>query len=109
MIATVSGQTPDVQDAVRRQRVLVVHNRYQQRGGEDSVFEAETALLESHGHAVERLLFDNRELTESPDKLKALSAAINTVWSQPARSRLRQAIRSFKPEIVHFHNTFPLV
>ena len=31
-------------------RILVVHNRYLNRGGEDAIFEAETALLRAHGH-----------------------------------------------------------
>ena len=33
-------------------RILVVHNRYQQRGGEDAVVDAEVALLRRHGHEV---------------------------------------------------------
>ncbi len=32
--------------------ILVVHNHYQQRGGEDSVFETECTMLESAGHTV---------------------------------------------------------
>jgi hypothetical protein len=31
-------------------RVLVVHTAYQQRGGEDAVFESEVTLLRQHGH-----------------------------------------------------------
>jgi hypothetical protein len=31
-------------------RVLIVHNYYQQAGGEDSVVANERAMLESHGH-----------------------------------------------------------
>ena len=34
----------------RAMRILVVHNAYQQRGGEDSVVAAEVALLRRHGH-----------------------------------------------------------
>jgi hypothetical protein len=35
-----------------RMKVLVVHNRYQQRGGEDAVVDAETQLLASNGIVV---------------------------------------------------------
>ena len=34
-------------------RILMVHNAYQHRGGEDTVVESEIALLRAHGHAVE--------------------------------------------------------
>jgi hypothetical protein len=33
-------------------RILLLHNRYQQPGGEDAVVQAEKDLLESHGHSV---------------------------------------------------------
>lgn len=89
--------------------VLVVHNRYQERGGEDAVFEAEMALLEAHGHAVRRLVFDNRDLPVQPSPRQSLAIAFDTVWSRRARARIRDAIAAFHPQVVHFHNTFPLV
>jgi hypothetical protein len=33
-------------------KVLMVHNYYQQGGGEDKIFEAEASVLEEHGHQV---------------------------------------------------------
>ena len=33
-------------------RILIAHNRYLHRGGEDVAFEAETALLREYGHEV---------------------------------------------------------
>ncbi len=33
-------------------KVLIVHNSYQQPGGEDVVFEQERQMLESEGHQV---------------------------------------------------------
>ena len=89
--------------------VLFVHNRYQELGGEDSVFEAETRLLEAHGQRVGRLLFDNAELAEKRSARDNLALAANTIWSLKARKRLRQAIAEFRPDVVHFHNTLPLV
>lgn len=35
-------------------RVLLVHNYYQQPGGEDQVFAAESSMLEEHGRQVFR-------------------------------------------------------
>jgi len=43
-------------------RVLVVHNAYQHRGGEDSVVEAEIALLRANGHSVETYTRSNDDV-----------------------------------------------
>lgn len=94
---------------MNRPSILFVHNRYQEAGGEDSVLEAESNLLEANGLRVGRLLFDNRDLSEKRSKREDLSLAIGTVWSQPARRRLRDAIAEHRPDVVHFHNTLPLV
>ena len=34
-------------------RILIAHNEYRYRGGEDSVVDAEATLLRDHGHEVE--------------------------------------------------------
>ena len=90
-------------------RVLAVHNRYQQAGGEDVVFAAEVELLRSYGHTVTELIFDNREIPERPAPLDAARLALGTVWSRKGAARVRAMIREHRPEVVHFHNTFPLV
>ena len=89
--------------------VLFVHNRYQERGGEDSVFEAESALLEARGHRVERLLFDNRDLLSETSTTGSLLLAVETIWSRPAREKLTGLADQFQPDVVHFHNTLPKV
>ncbi len=89
--------------------VLFVHNRYQERGGEDTVFEAESALLEARGHRVERLLFDNRDLVSERSPTSSLRLAVETVWSGPARQTLTALAEQFQPDVVHFHNTLPKV
>lgn len=86
-------------------RVLVAHNAYQQRGGEDSVVEAEAALLASRGHAVERFLRHNDAIAD----MSRLDAAVQTVWSAPAARDFEAVLRAFRPDVVHVHNTFPLM
>ena len=61
--------------------VLVVHNHYQQRGGEDSVFETECAMLEAAGHVVIRYEKHNDEigdqrLAASGQRLEAPTAQV---------------------------------
>jgi len=85
-------------------RVLLIHTHYQQPGGEDAVFAAETALLQAHGHTVHTLTFHNRDLEQLPRWQQALFA----IWNPLAYRRVRQAVETYRPEIVHIHNTFPL-
>lgn len=64
-------------------RILFVHNRYQQPGGEDSVVQAEIALLRSRGHEVDFLEEDNDGIVGWID---AASTAIESVYSFPPRA-----------------------
>lgn len=90
-------------------RVLIVHNRYQQPGGEDAVVAAEAALLAERGHAVEQLIFDNDEIAARRAPLDSVALAGATVWSRQGHAAVRDAIRRFGADVVHFHNTFPLI
>ena len=87
------------------ERILIVHNAYQHRGGEDSVVEAEITLLRSHGHAVETYFRSNNDVTG----ISSLSLARQTLWSTRTTHDLAQLIGSFRPDIIHAHNTFPLI
>ena len=89
--------------------ILFLHNRYRQRGGEDVMFEAESELLERHGHRVERLVVNNATIRDLPGPRDQISLAAGTVWSRPAARHLRRTIRRVKPDVVHAHNTFPLL
>lgn len=86
-------------------RVLIAHNEYQQRGGEDAVVEAETALLERHGHPV-------LEYRRHNDEVKGLgmgTLARQTLWSDRAAEEVGDLIAQFKPDVIHVHNTLPLI
>jgi len=87
-------------------RVLQVHTRYRQAGGEDQVVEAERRLLEAAGIAVQQLLFDNADLHESRSPLGDLGIAASAVWSRTAARRVRDELVSFRPQVMHVHNTF---
>jgi glycosyltransferase involved in cell wall biosynthesis len=85
--------------------ILVVHNYYQQPGGEDRCLDAEVAMLRANGHEVVLHTADN----DAIDGMSRLSAAARTVWSRPAYRELRALIRDRRPAVAHFHNTFPLI
>lgn len=86
-------------------RVLVVHNRYRQLGGEDAVVRDETALLDRMGAIVEVYERDNHEI----DSMSPLRVAADTVWSTRTAGEIDRVLARFKPQVVHAHNTFPLV
>ena len=92
-------------DPDRRYRVLLVHNRYQQRGGEDAVVDAEAELLLRHGHQVERYERHNDEAAS----LSPLRLAAGTLWSTRTRRELPALAAAFAPDLVHVHNSFPLI
>jgi glycosyltransferase involved in cell wall biosynthesis len=85
--------------------VLSVHNFYQRPGGEDQVYLAEAALLERKGHAVLRYEEDNSRISVH----NASTTAINAFWNNRSVRSLSNLVRSQKPDIAHFHNTFPLI
>lgn len=87
-------------------RVLLVHNRYKLRGGEDSVFEAERDMLIAAGHIVHVYEVTNDTINESTSKLKLF---FNTIWSKASYSKILNIIKEFNPDVVHCHNTFPQI
>ncbi|GHF35977.1 glycosyltransferase involved in cell wall biosynthesis [Deinococcus metalli] len=86
-------------------KILLVHNYYQQPGGEDVVFRAEATLLRDAGHDVEEYTVSNMEIGQQG---KA-GVAARTVWNAAAARTLNRMVRSGQHDIVHFHNTFPLL
>jgi glycosyltransferase involved in cell wall biosynthesis len=86
-------------------KILAVHNRYQRPGGEDQVFVDETALLEARDHLVLRYEVHNDQV----ERVNRLALAKDTVWNTLAYRELGALIRRERPDVVHFHNTLPLV
>jgi glycosyltransferase involved in cell wall biosynthesis len=86
-------------------KVALVHNYYQQPGGEDVVFRAESDLLLSQGHTVVRYTVDNRSISG----MGRLELAMGAIWNRASYRQLRELFRTERPDIAHFHNTHPLV
>jgi len=86
-------------------RVILIHNHYQHPGGEDKVCDAESTLLESHGHQVLRYTVHN----EAVELHWKLDLALKTIWNQTRYRELRTLFQRKKPSLVHVHNTLPLI
>jgi hypothetical protein len=85
--------------------IVLVHNYYRQRGGEDEVFEAEGELLEAHGHVVTRYTVHNAAVAD----MSKTALAKATIVNRQAYRGLRRLFRTARPHVVHVHNTFPLI
>jgi len=88
-----------------RMKILMIHNRYQQSGGEDQVFLAEASLLEAYGHRVVRYSTHNDRVAG----MNRLALAGTALWNPSTYRELRALIRQEQPRVAHFHNIFPLV
>jgi glycosyltransferase involved in cell wall biosynthesis len=86
-------------------KVLVAHNYYKLVGGEDQCVASEVALLRAHGHEVVPYHLHN----DAIDTMGRLDAASRTVWSRPGYRAVRALLREHRPQVAHFHNTFPLI
>lgn len=89
----------------KKLRILLVHNYYQSRGGEDAVVEAELDLLRGHGHEVRTYFRSNADIDRQP----YAATAVQTLWSSRSRREVRALLRDFAPHVMHVHNSFPLI
>lgn len=91
-----------------KQKVLLVHNFYQQPGGEDTVFKNEAELLRSHGHEVVLYTRNNHEIGQS-FFLKKMLLPFTAVFSLKTYREMKRIIRNEQVDIVHVHNTLMLI
>ena len=84
-------------------KILFIHNKYKQHGGEDVAIELETSVLLEKGHKVKTLFFDNTEITGSFSKIVA---AFRAIYNYSSARRTSNVILQFKPDIIHIHNLF---
>ena len=101
--------TASARRASARPSVLLVHERYRQRAGEDTVFDAERELLGRMGHDVEALVVDNDTIPDDPGVTQQLRLGLETVWSARAARLVKGRLQDRRVDVVHVHNTFPLL
>lgn len=77
-------------------KVLFIHTKYKEHGGEDGVVKNEIELLQQNGHEVKALYFDNSQHTF----LKLLLMPFNPF----SYAKTKREISRFKPDVVHIHN-----
>ena len=95
-------------------RILLVHNYYGSSApsGENKVFEAEKAMLERHGHEVAVYTRHSDEIRNGnviASLWGKIKGAMCTVGNPFVARAVAKKCREFNPDVVHFHNTFPLI
>lgn len=91
-------------------KILVVHNRYRSAApsGENRVVDQETEALAARGHEVRLFERNSDEIEDWPAWKKATLPA-RVVWNPDSKRDLAATLRNFRPDVVHVHNTFPVL
>jgi len=91
-------------------KTLLVHNFYASAtpSGENQVVEAEQKMLTVRGHAV-RLFSRHSDEIRAQGALGKIKGALSTPWNPLVARRLQQQCEVFQPDVVHVHNTFPMI
>lgn len=86
--------------------VFTAHNAYRVFGGEDVVYQAECELLKVKGHEVVTYHVTNEDIGGG---LRQVAVAPGVVWSSRSKRAIGRLLREHRPDVAHFHNTFPLI
>lgn len=89
-------------------KILLVHNSYQQPGGEDVVVRSEQTLLSAAGHQVSTYFRHNAEFDQTR-LLARVAIGSKTIWARDSYRQVRALLEREKPNVAHFHNIFPLI
>jgi glycosyltransferase involved in cell wall biosynthesis len=91
-------------------KILMVHNRYRSTApsGENRVVDQESEALTAAGHTVRHFERHSDDIEEWP-ALKKATLPARVVWSRASKHDLVRALLRHQPNVVHIHNTFPLL
>lgn len=84
--------------------ILFLHNKYLIGGGEDISTDNEIELLRNHGHIVDVIIADNKELSNNK-----FLVAINSYWSFKYYNIVTNLLESKKYDLIHVQNFFPQI
>lgn len=91
-------------------KILLAHNYYRTSApsGENAVCETEQQLLMQHGHQVDSF-FTYSDAVSAKGLTGAAIAGLSTPWNPVAAKSVCAKVMACRPDIVHVHNTFPLL
>jgi glycosyltransferase involved in cell wall biosynthesis len=89
-------------------KILQVHNQYTHLGGEEVVVSAEQAMLKKYGNEVQQWIVNSKSVHKS-GAIGRAKIALGSIWSISSYQAIRRQLREFNPDVVHVHNTVPLI
>src|SRR5712692_6348337 len=89
-------------------KILLIHNTYQQSGGEDVVFEQERRLLQQHGHEIVTYQRSNHEI-EQLSMFERIALVTRIIAADDSKQQVWKILEMFQPDLVHAHNTFMMI
>jgi glycosyltransferase involved in cell wall biosynthesis len=89
-------------------KIVLVHNTYQQPGGEDTVYRCERDMLREAGHQIVEYCRSNHDVSKYVS-IGQLSLAKRTIWASDTRQQFRELLLREKPDIVQVYNTFVMI
>jgi len=89
-------------------RILLLHNQYQQPGGEQVAVEAQVSLLRERSHKVLLYTRHNAEI-ERYGLLQKAAFFPAAVFSRCTYHEIRTVVARERPDVAHVHNVFPLI
>ena len=88
-------------------KILIVHNDYGKYSGEEAVVDRMIADGRRSGYEIETL---RRTSKFSRDNLIGqIRGFFSGIFSFSGRRMMREALRTFRPDIVHIHNLYPFI
>jgi len=87
-------------------KILIIHNYYKFRGGEDEVVDYEKKLLIKSGFEIVEYFKDNNNIKGIFYKIKIL---FNLFFSFSTFFEIDKIIKDKKPDLAHIHNIYPII
>ena len=91
-------------------KILLVHNFYGSAApsGENRAYAAERELLRQRGHTVIEFTRHSDEIINR-GMFGTIQGALATLWNPFSKRALQSVLEEEKPDVMHVHNTFPLL
>lgn len=89
-------------------KVLIIHNKYSNYGGEDKIVEQQYNIFKKNGIDVRLYCKDNNFINKFT-KINKFKLIKEAYYSMQVEKELLIFLVDFKPDIIHIHNIYPLV
>ncbi|MCK5567052.1 MAG: glycosyltransferase family 4 protein [Actinomycetia bacterium] len=87
-------------------KILLIHNYYRHRGGEDIAFDNQKEMLSREGIDIEVYSKSSKSLNNIFRKLASLCSLF---YSLRTKKDIKKLISEHNPDIAHIHNVYPLI